>query len=262
MGQEKEDERSWCNFGFIFNYACTNKPVITTTRPTDTKPTILSTTTGPTPTIPATPSLSSIPTPTPAPTQAPTVPSVSTVPAVPTTPGSGYQTKCCVSISSKLKDGKELAWTEKFTSGSGSSSSTPTSVILAVSDDKHCGGTEGEPSKGSVVSSFEVIEEFKMKFDGKGAGEADYEKFTLNIDGGQLFQVTASTGEIDGVPCELGTCNMCPVTMEPVYHTFTTGQHQIEVLIDTIDHNYQKNVHFELTFTQFIDGCDQYSCIV
>jgi len=112
------------------------------------------------------------------------------------------------------------------------------------------------------VSSFEVIEEFKMKFDGQGAGEADYEKFTLNIDGAQLFEVTGSTGEIDGVPCKLGTCNMCPVIMEPRYHTFTTGLHEIEVLIDTIDSNYQKNVYFELIFTQSIDGCDQYSCIV
>jgi len=187
-----------------------------------------------------------------------------TIPAseipVPTTTF-GCEAKCCVSISSKLEDGKELSWTQDFTSGSGSSSSTPTGVILTVNDDMKCNGTENNPSKGSVISSFKVMEEFKMKFDGVGAGEANYEKFWVKIDGIELFHVEASTGSLNGVPCQVSTCNMCPIQMDPVYYTFTEGSHEIEVEIDTRDGLYHKDVHFALSYTLFEDGCDDCSCV-
>ena len=161
-----------------------------------------------------------------------------------------------------MKGGKKLSWTKIFTSGSGSSSSTNTSITLKVNDDKKCGGTENNIGKGSVVSSFTVLEEFMMKFDGIGRGEQNYETFSVKIDGINKFNVTASKGNINGIPCKVHTCNMCPIRMDPILHTFTKGPHTIEVSINTVDERYNDNVYFTLTYVEKLEGCDKYSCVV
>jgi len=175
--------------------------------------------------------------------------------------GTPVQSPCCRSIITKLKDGKELSWTKSFSSGSGSSSSTNTTITLKVNDDKKCGGTETKIGKGSVVSSFTVLEEFMMKFDGIGRGEQNYETFTVKIDGIDKFNVKASTGNINGIPCKVHTCNMCPIRMDPIVHTFTKGPHTIEVSINTRDGKYNDNVYFTLHYVEKLEGCDHHSCV-
>ena len=100
-----------------------------------------------------------------------------------------------------------------------------------------------------------------MKFDGVGRGEQDYETFTVKIDGNDVFDVTASSGNISGIPCEVNSCNMCPIRMDPVTYTFTEGPHTIEVGIDTRDGLYNDNVYFTLTYVENLDGCENCSCV-
>jgi len=140
------------------------------------------------------------------------------------------------------------------TSGGGAWTSSSSMIRFDIENDAICGGTNTNTQSGSASWTFTLPAAAEITLSMTGVAEAHYEQMTLSSDGNVVAMVQAQ--DINNV-CQVGTCDMCQVSMPSTTLSLAAGEHTLAVYATTKDGAFHKSCFFEIDFDLGLGLCPE-----